>query len=100
MSVVNYVRNKGAKKAKKPVYIATTSFVISTLSQGIIKMLEDSNIHLVLTTCPVVSPFLKSVGANTVATESVKQMYYLPKMVGINYISCNGIECLDIAFDE
>lgn len=62
-------------------------------------MLRDSNIHLVLTTCPVVSPFLRSVGVNTVATESVKQMYYLPKMVGINYISCNGIECLDLAFD-
>ncbi len=100
LSVVNYVRNRGFKRAKKPIYIATTPFVINSLSQGIINMLKDSNIHLVLTTCPVVSPFLKSVGVNTVATESVKQMYYLPKMVSINYISCNGIECLDLAFDD
>ncbi len=100
MSVINYVRSKGSRRAKKPVYIATTPFVINSLSQDELNLLENSNIHLVLTTCPVVSPFLKSVGVNTVATESVKQMYYLPKMIGINYISCNGIKCLDLAFDE
>ncbi|GAB6944723.1 aconitase X catalytic domain-containing protein [Vulcanisaeta sp. JCM 14467] len=100
MSVINYVKSRGFGRARKPIYIATTPFVINALGQDIINRLKEFNIHLVLTTCPVVSPFLKSVGVGTVATESVKQMYYLPKMVGINYISCNGIECLDLAFNS
>ncbi len=82
------------------MYIATTPFVLSQLSSETINMLKEHNVYLVLSTCPVVSPFLRSVGVSTVATESVKQMYYLPKMVGIKYVSCNGVECLDIAFND
>ena len=99
MSVINYVRSRGFRRARKPIYIATTPFVINTLGQDVINRLRESNIHLVLTTCPVVSPFLRGMGVNTVATESIKQTYYLPKMVGIKYVSCNGIECLDMAFN-
>jgi predicted aconitase len=65
-----------------------------------VSKLRESNIHLVLSTCPVVSPFLKSVDVNRVAVESVKQMYYLPKMVSINYVSCYSIECLDAVFNS
>ncbi len=100
MSVINYVRNKGFKRARRPIYIATTPFVINALGQDIINRLREANVHFVLSTCPVVSPFLRSVGVGTVITESVKQMYYLPKMVGINYISCSGVECLDLAFND
>lgn len=99
-AVINYVRSKGNRRASKPVYIATTFFVLSQLSSEVINMLREHNVYLVLSTCPVVSPFLRSVGVSTVATESVKQMYYLPKMVGIKYVSCNGIKCLDTVFND
>ncbi len=83
MSVINYVKSRGFGRARKPIYIATTPFVINALGQDIINRLKEFNIHLVLTTCPVVSPFLKSVGVGTVATESVKQMYYLPRWLAL-----------------
>ncbi len=99
-SVINYVSSKGWKRASKPVYIAVTLFTLKQLDPNVVMKLRDSNIYLVTSTCPVVSPFLKSLNVSKVATESVKQMYYLPKMVGVNYISCNGIECLDLVFND
>jgi len=98
-AVINYVGGKGWRRATKPVYIATTPFVLKQLDPNIVSKLRESNIHLVISTCPAVSPFLKSVDVNRVSVESVKQMYYLPKMVGINYVSCYGIECLDAVFN-
>ncbi|MCG2880794.1 MAG: aconitase X catalytic domain-containing protein [Vulcanisaeta sp.] len=99
-AVINYVSSKGWRRARKPIYIATTTFVLRQLDPEIVTKLRSANVHLVLTTCPVVSPFLKSIGVSKVAVESVKQMYYLPKMVGIDYVSCHGIECLDAVFNE
>lgn len=61
-AIINYVSSKGWRKASKPVYIATTPFVLRELDPEIVRRLRQSNIYLILSTCPVVSPILRSVG--------------------------------------
>ncbi|WP_069808243.1 aconitase X catalytic domain-containing protein [Vulcanisaeta thermophila] len=98
LSIVDFVRRRGWGRARIPIYVGTSLFVINQLGSELVNKLRESNIFLITSTCPVVSPFMRGKGIGRVATESVKQMYYLPKMVNIDYVPCTGIECLEMAF--
>jgi len=98
MEIIEYVRSRNWARARIPVYVGTTPFVLKALGDDLVRRLDEANIHLITTTCPVVSPFMKNLGTARIATDSVKQAYYLPRMVGISYTECNGIECLEGAY--
>lgn len=99
MSIIDFVRRRNWERAKVPIYVGTSLFVIKQLGNDIVNRLKESNVFLITSTCPVVSPFMRNKGITKVATESIKQTYYLPKMVGVDYILCTGIECLELAFN-
>ncbi|MGC8582887.1 MAG: aconitase X [Thermoproteus sp.] len=82
-------------RAKRPVYISTSPGVYGAL-KDLVNRLKEYNVYVFAGSCLVVSPYTRKFRA--VATDSMKSIYYIPRLHGVKTIPCETIKCLDYAY--
>ncbi len=79
--------------AKKPIYVSTSPAVYKSLA-GL--DLSRYNVHLFAGSCLVVSPYGRRF--RTIATDSLKAIFYIPKLHGVRTVPCKRERCIDLAY--
>ncbi len=96
LRVIDYIRRRyGDARARVPIYITTSRFVVEALGP-LVKRMERQNVYITGDACLVVSPYAKRF--RRIATDSVKAAFYLPKLHGIYVDLCRPTQCVDGAF--
>ncbi len=94
--VIDYIKRRhGDSRARVPIYITTSRFVVEALGP-LVKHMERQNVYITGDACLVVSPHAKRF--RRIATDSVKAAFYLPKLHGVHVDLCRPAQCVDGAF--
>lgn len=82
-------------RAKRPIFISTSPGVYGAL-KGLADRLREYNVYVFAGSCLVVSPHTRKY--KIIATDSMKSVYYVPKLHGVKTIPCETIKCIDYAY--
>jgi predicted aconitase len=93
MWVINEVKKRGP--AKRPIYISTSPGVYSSLG-GLVEEARRYNVVIFSGSCLVVSPHTKKY--RIIATDSLKAIYYIPRMHGVDVVPCKKTQCIELAY--
>ncbi|MFB6491400.1 MAG: aconitase X [Thermoproteus sp. AZ2] len=93
LRIIEMVRGRGP--AKKPIYISTSPGVYEAV-RAIAEELRERNIYIFAGSCLVVSPYTRRF--KTIATDSLKSIYYIPRLHGVRAVPCETLKCIDYAY--
>jgi len=82
-------------RTKRPVYISTSPGVYGALRE-LVDRLRGYNVHVFAGSCLVVSPYTRRF--RVIATDSMKSVYYIPRLHGVKTIPCETTKCIDYAY--
>lgn len=81
--------------ARRPVYISTSPGVYGLLKE-LVDRLREYNVYVFAGSCLVVSPHTRKY--RVIATDSMKSVYYIPRLHGVKAIPCETMKCIDYAY--
>ena len=85
------------KHVTSPLWVFTPSPIRALAVQnGYVKILEDAGAKLMSDTCPAIGQFLPK-GTKVIATDSAKQVHYLPAIMKVQGWFGDTRECVDAA---
>lgn len=93
VEILGRVASRG--RARRPIYISTSPAVYRALGDAVDRA-RQYNLHVMAGTCLVVSPYTRRF--RVVATDSVKAMYYMPRLHGVKAVPCTRERCIDLAY--
>ncbi|WP_148682631.1 aconitase X [Pyrobaculum ferrireducens] len=93
LQIVAEVRGRGP--TKRPVYISTSPGVYKQI-QRLVEEVSGYNVKIFSGACLVVSPYTRRF--RVIATDSLKAMFYIPKLHGVRVVPCRREECLELAY--
>ena len=82
-------------RAKRPIFISTSPGVYGSLKE-LIDKLRDYNVYVFAGSCLVVSPHTRKY--KVIATDSMKSIYYVPRLHGVRTVPCETMRCIDYAY--
>ncbi|MEZ0319078.1 MAG: aconitase X [Pyrobaculum sp.] len=91
--VLSEVKKRGP--AKRPIYISTSPSVARQLGR-LVEEAARYNVKIFAGSCLVVSPHTRRLRA--VATDSLKALYYIPRLHGVRAVPCKRSLCIDLAY--
>lgn len=91
--VLAEVKKRGVPK--RPIYISTSPGVYGILGR-LVEEAKRYNVHIFTGSCLVVSPHTRKF--RTIATDSLKAVYYIPRLHGVGVVPCRRERCLDLAY--
>lgn len=91
--IASEVRKRG--RAKRPIYVSTSPGVYGQLGR-LVEELASLNVRVFAGSCLVVSPYTRRF--RSVATDSLKAFYYIPRLHGVAVIPCRRERCIDLAY--
>lgn len=93
LKIIRTVQDRGL--AKKPIYISTSPGVYGLVKDAA-ESLRDKNVYIFAGSCLVISPYTRRF--RTVATDSLKSVYYMPRLHGVRTIPCETLKCIEYAY--
>lgn len=81
--------------ARKPLLISTSPGVYG-LMRELIERLRQYNVYVFAGSCLVVSPHTRKY--KVIATDSMKSIYYIPRLHGVQVVPCRTLECINYAY--
>ncbi|MEL9991021.1 MAG: aconitase X [Thermoproteus sp.] len=91
--LASYILGRG--RAKKPIYISVSPGTYRALG-NLAEKLREYNVHIFAGSCLVVSPYTRKY--KVIATDSMKSVYYMPRLHGVKVMPCETLRCIDYAY--
>lgn len=91
--VLRRVASRG--RARRPIYVSTSPATYRALGDAV-ERARHYNVHIIAGTCLVVSPYTRRF--RVIATDSVKAMYYIPRLHGVKALPCTRERCIELAY--
>ncbi|WP_193322928.1 aconitase X [Pyrobaculum calidifontis] len=91
--VLGEVSKRGA--AKRPIYISTSPSTLKQLGK-LVEKAAELNVKIFAGSCLVVSPHTRRF--SSIATDSFKAAYYIPRLHGVKVVPCRRERCIDLAY--
>ncbi|MFN3803627.1 MAG: aconitase X [Pyrobaculum sp.] len=91
--IINEVRKRGP--ARRPIYVSTSPNVYKAVGK-LADKLAELNVKIFAGSCLVVSPHTRRF--KVLATDSLKALYYIPRLHGVKTIPCRRERCIELAY--